>query len=165
MKNDLKTVDINFVKEIATRTLDNLQGRLNKTDNLAMASEMLQLLAQLAYKIDSKYIYEEHGDISFDQFIDKVPDELFKWVQDKIQFFKNEYNRIEQESKIELKRIMELVPFKERKELAKHIVQYKYPQILFAKLDNKDISNYIWKILEPEHEIPVLSSMLFQEAE
>lgn len=58
--NEFKPVDISFVKETASRFLDNLQGRLNKTDNLAMASEMLQLLAQLAYKIDSKYIYEEH---------------------------------------------------------------------------------------------------------
>lgn len=123
-------------------------------------------LHSLITEMTSKKVWEiVKGDISFDQFIDKIPDELFKWVQDKIQFFKDEYNKIEQEAETEFKRIMELVPFKERKELAKHIVQHKYPQILFAKLDNKDISQYIWKILEPDHEIPILSSMLFQEAE
>jgi RNA ligase len=120
----------------------------------------------LITEMTSKKIWElVKGDISFDQFIDKIPDELFKWVQDKIQFFKDEYNRIEQKAEISFKRIMELVPSKERKELAKHIVQHEYPQILFAKLDNKDISKYIWKILEPPHEIPTFSSLLFQDAE
>lgn len=121
-------------------------------------------LHSLISEMTSKKVWEMvKGNISFDQFIDKVPDELFKWVQDKIQFFKDEYNRIDKEAEVEFKRIKELVHSKERKEMAKHIVQYEYPQILFAKLDNKDFSKYIWKILEPPHEIPTFSSLLFQE--
>lgn len=121
-------------------------------------------LHSLISEMTSKKVWEMvKGNISFDQFIDKVPDELFKWVQDKIQFFKDEYNRIDKEAEVEFKRIKELVHSKERKEMAKHIVQYEYPQILFAKLDNKDFSKYIWKILEPSHEIPTFSSLLFQE--
>lgn len=147
----------------------NKEGFVLLFDNGVRAKfkfEQYVKLHSLITEMTSKKIWEMvKGDISFDQFIDKVPDELFKWVQDKIQFFKDEYNKIDKEAEVEFKRIMELVPSKERKELAKHIVQHEYPQILFAKLDNKDISKYIWKILEPPHEIPAFSSLLFQDAE
>lgn len=147
----------------------NREGFVLLFDNGVRAKfkfEQYVKLHSLITEMSSKKIWEIlKDDISFDQFIDKIPDELFKWVHDKIQFFKDEYNRIDKKTDVELKRIIKLVPSKERKELAKHIVQYEYPQILFAKLDNKDISKYIWKILEPPHEIPTFSSLLFQNAE
>lgn len=155
------------IKHIINLNEVNKEGFVLLFDNGVRAKfkfDQYVKLHSLISEMTSKKIWEMvKGNISFDQFIDKVPDELFKWVQDKIQFFKDEYNRIDKGVEIEFKRIMDLVPSKERKELAKHIVQYEYPQILFAKLDNKDFSKYIWKILEPPHEIPTFSSLLFQE--
>lgn len=157
------------IKDIISLNEVNKEGFVLLFDNGVRAKfkfDQYVKLHSLISEMTSKKVWEMvKGNISFDQFIDQVPDELFKWVQGKIQFFKDEYNRIEKEAEVEFRRITKLVISKERKEIAKHIVQYKYPQILFAKLDNKDISKYIWKILEPSHEIPTFSSLLFKDAE
>ncbi len=103
------------------------------------------------------------NNISLEEIINNIPDELYKWVQEKIAYFTNEYKKLNDDSEIEFKRIMELIPNGSRKELAMVIMNYKYPQLLFSKLDNKDTSKIIWKILEHEYELPNINNLNFKE--
>lgn len=40
--------------------------------------------------------------------------------------------------------------FETRKEAAKYFKTCKYPQVMFAMLDHKDITPFIWKIINKE---------------
>ncbi len=105
---------------------------------------------------------------SFIEFVDNIPDELFQWIKDKEAEFKTRYEEIETEAKRDLYGIIgkyilgsiehfikrgeqNILP---RKEIATAILKCSNPHVLFAILDDKDYSKIIWKILEPEHEIP-----------
>lgn len=89
-----------------------------------------------------------------DDILDKVPDEFYDWV-------KNEVNKLTSMFNI-TKTMAELIYFKEikedmtRKEMAEIVL--KKPKdiqpILFALIDNKDISGLIWKRLYPEYSKP-----------
>lgn len=94
---------------------------------------------------------------SFDEFIENIPDELFKGIKNTESALRDEYKQIEEESRLELKKI--LAPY--RRDIAIAIQKCKYSNIMFSMLDNKDFSKYIWSILEPEHEIPVIENLHF----
>lgn len=89
-----------------------------------------------------------------DELLDKVPDEFYDWVQ-------NEVNKFTSMFQI-TKTMAEFVYYKEikedmtRKEAAEVILKRpkEMQSILFNLLDNKDISELIWKRLYPEYSKP-----------
>jgi len=94
---------------------------------------------------------------SFDEFIENIPDELFKWIKNTESSLREEYKKIEEEAWLDLKKV--LAPY--RKDIAMAIQKYKHIHVMFSMLDNKDFSKYIWGILEPEHEIPSIEGLHF----
>jgi hypothetical protein len=59
-----------------------------------------------------------------------------------------EYKKIEDLAKSEFK-VLE-----NRKDTALYFNKCKYPAILFKLLDNKDYSDFIWRLIKPEIEKP-----------
>ena len=112
-------------------------------------------LHKILTNISSRDIWEYlKDDRPLDDILDKVPDEFYDWVKNEVSKLTSMFNIT--------KTIAELTYFKEikedmtRKEMAEVVL--KKPKdiqpILFALIDNKDISGLIWKRLYPEYSKP-----------
>lgn len=82
---------------------------------------------------------------SFDEILDRVPDEFYTWVQKTKNELLNQYNSILEEANLNYKELGS------RKETAEYFLKQKYPAILFAMLDKKDPSDMIWRIIRPQY--------------
>lgn len=115
---------------------------------------------------------------SFSEFVEQIPDELFKWIKDKETELKAAYNKIESEARKDLdtivngidalKAVAPLYKVSEqgklhRQKIALQILKCDNPHVIFAMLDCKDYSKIIWKMLEPEHEIPDIKEYLLSD--
>ncbi|OXB12335.1 RNA ligase [Flavobacterium reichenbachii] len=85
---------------------------------------------------------------SFEEILERVPDEFFDWVKQTKNDLENHYSAIENQCKIDFK-VLE-----SRKETASYFLTCKYSRILFAMLDNRDYSEFIWKTIRPKFEKP-----------
>jgi len=89
---------------------------------------------------------------SMDEILKDVPDEFY----DKIKEYENElvsqFNILKREYEYIFMtfQALGLRDGGRRKEFAEQALKVKYPSILFALLDGKDISPIIWKIVKPE---------------
>lgn len=84
-------------------------------------------------------------DQSLQSILDKVPDEFYQWATDVEHKFKNKFNEILIECQNNYKEL------NNRKETALYFLTQKYPQVLFAMLDKKEINDIIWKIVEKNY--------------
>ncbi len=98
---------------------------------------------------------------SFYEFIENIPDELFEWIKKTEESLKDNYNAIEWESRSDLYNILQTGKDQSRKEIALKVVKCRYGIVMFRMLDKKDYSECIWKILEPDHELPVIEGSQF----
>ena len=83
-----------------------------------------------------------------EEILDNVPDEFYQWVKKIVSQLEAEYKKIEDLAKSEFK-VLE-----NRKDTALYFNKCKYPAILFKLLDNKDYSDFIWRLIKPEIEKP-----------
>jgi RNA ligase len=84
----------------------------------------------------------------FDEFLNRVPDEFYSWVQKTKNELISNYKSIEDLSNSVYKE------FDTRKETAEYFLQQKYPKVLFSMLDKKDFSDIIWKLVKPNYFCP-----------
>jgi hypothetical protein len=85
---------------------------------------------------------------SFEEILEKVPDEFFNWVKQTKKELENNYAVIENQCKADFK------PLESRKETALYFQTCKYPKVLFAMLDKREYSDIIWKRIRPAFEKP-----------
>lgn len=85
---------------------------------------------------------------AFSQFLEAVPDEFYKWVQQEEARLKAAYAVVEQQCKQDFK-VLET-----RKATAAYFKTCAYPSVLFKMLDAKDYSEYIWQYLKPVYKTP-----------
>lgn len=88
---------------------------------------------------------------SFDDLLEKVPDEFLSWVQTTRNNLLSQFTNIEQEAREVLAQIQNLPT---RKEQAALICKSTYAPIVFSMLDGKNYTDIIWKRLKPEAEKP-----------
>lgn len=79
-----------------------------------------------------------------DELLEKVPDEFFGWVQKTVGELELQYKEVISECCRVYKE------FDTRKETALYFQNQKYPYILFAMLDKKDIAPLVWKTIKPK---------------
>jgi len=91
---------------------------------------------------------------SFEELLEKVPDEFFNWVKQTQGQLVKEFDEILAESKSAFK------VFDTRKETALYIQTQKYSSVLFAMLDGKSPDKIIWKMIKPKHSRPFKSDEL-----
>lgn len=112
-------------------------------------------LHKILTNVSNRDIWEYlKDDRPLDDILDRVPDEFYDWV-------KNEVNKLTSMFNI-TKTMAELIYYKEikedmtRKEMAEVVLKRpkEIQPILFALIDNKDISGLIWKRLYPEYSKP-----------
>jgi len=85
---------------------------------------------------------------SFEDLLEKVPDEFYEWVKKTSNELSAQYNTILSDSKNSFKQ------FDTRKETALYFQTQKYPAVLFAMLDGKPYDKIIWKMVRPEYARP-----------
>lgn len=76
---------------------------------------------------------------------DKLPEAQWLRIDNLIQTFKCRYYEIAIRSRTEFRK-----DFESRKEAAEYFKTCSYPSIMFAMLDGRDISQFIWKIIAKE---------------
>jgi RNA ligase len=86
---------------------------------------------------------------SFDEILEKVPDEFYDWVKDTINTLETQYVMIENEYKVIYNKIKGEYNTDDKKVFAAHAKLYKYPSILFNMNTGKNYSEFIWKIIRP----------------
>ena len=91
---------------------------------------------------------------SFEELLEKVPDEFFNWVKQTQGQLVKEFDEILTECKSAFK------VFDTRKETALYIQTQKYSSVLFAMLDGKSPDKIIWKMIKPKHSRPFKSDEL-----
>lgn len=82
---------------------------------------------------------------SMDDLLEKIPDELYKWVQQTQGELTEQYNEVFNECKSVFKEL------DTRKETALYFQEQKYPSVLFSMLDNRKPDQIIWKMLRPKY--------------
>lgn len=85
---------------------------------------------------------------SFEEILERVPDEFFQWVKDKEELLTNQYDAILAKAKEDFK-ILD-----SRKETALYIQTCQYPAVMFNLLDGKSVDRTIWKMIRPKFEKP-----------
>lgn len=85
---------------------------------------------------------------SFDELLERVPDEFYKWVNKTKHELITHFNKILAENKAVFKKL------ENRKETALYFQTQKYPSILFSMLDNKNTDGLIWKTIKPKYSTP-----------
>jgi len=90
----------------------------------------------------------------FQELLNKVPDEFDLWVKETAKDLTIRYENIKKEYIWIYEHIMRVENAKDRRVFAEHSQRYSHPSILFKMLDEKDYSDYIWKIIRPEYSKP-----------
>lgn len=146
---------ITDIKKLKEMQEDNKEGYVIKFDSglrLKLKFEEYVRLHRLVTETSSKRIWEylkENKPV--DELLDKVPDEFFKWVKEKIETLQKEYSLIEEEARKEFNNIKRI---EARKEFAQEAVKKRTKAILFRMLDNEDYSEVIWMMIKPKAENP-----------
>jgi len=90
---------------------------------------------------------------SFEDLLEKVPDEFYEWVKKTIEGLKGQYSKILADSKSSFQRLDADI-HTNRKETAMYFQAQKYPAVLFALFDGKPVDKIIWKMIRPQYSKP-----------
>lgn len=141
--------DIESIKSIQDPKNEGFVLRFESGERIKIKFAEYKRLHKILTGISPRFIWETLRDgKSFDEIIDRVPDEFFKWatgVRDKLQ---SEYYGVEHQAMIQFK------DKGDRKSTALYFQRCENPSILFAMLDKKDYSQHIWKLIKPQPERP-----------
>lgn len=94
------------------------------------------------------------------ELLEKVPDEFFNWVTDVATRLQHTFNKIEdwseddyqsalRSAKLNHKELGSPLSTEERKRFAVETTICKYPQLMFARLDQRMTSPIIWRMVRP----------------
>lgn len=130
---------------------DNREGFVIKFENnfrVKLKYEEYFELHKLLYNITPKYILDLLITDKIDDLV-VLKDKFGEYHWDKIikliSKFRNRFNQIRLECELAFEGI-----YTTRKDAAERFKTCKYPSVLFAMYDDKDISQYIWKIIKKE---------------
>ncbi|MGD1842188.1 MAG: T4 RnlA family RNA ligase [Thermonemataceae bacterium] len=158
---------INDLQSLRALPADNKEGFVIRFRNGFMVKvkfeeyvRLHRILTQISTRTIWTYLKEAQP---FDALLERVPDEFFNWVRQTKATFQAKYQAIETTAQREFSQ----APFpaahkqsgkhlspEERKTVAQYFVQCTYPKILFAMLDERDYSSYIWQMIYPMFEKP-----------
>jgi len=148
---------INDLKLLGIFEEENKEGFVIKFNNgLRVKSKFAEYLRlhRIITGVSNLVIWEHLSEgRSFDDLMDKVPDEFYDWVKQTINDLTAQYNLILDECRQSFKQIDTGVPVN-RKETALYFQTQPYPAVLFAMLDGKPYDKIIWKRVRPSYTKP-----------
>lgn len=115
-------------------------------------------LHAIVTNVSNKIVWAHLRDgLSFEEMLDKVPDEFYDWVEDTKIMLERAYDAIELEcfkKHNEISLEMGKLDTNTKKDFALRAVKFKYSGILFSMFDDKDYSKAIWNIIKPAYAKP-----------
>jgi RNA ligase len=154
------------LSQIKSMILDNQEGFVVKFESgfrIKVKGDEYVRLHGILTNISTKTIWEylKSGE-SMSDILNNVPDEFDLWVKKTIETLKSSYSTIEDGAIKIFHEIKDNIESEDEKTDKKKFANLVMSQtstirpILFKIYDNKDYSNYIWKILEPKYEKPFI---------
>lgn len=111
-------------------------------------------LHRIVTDLSSKRIWEYLKDgHNIKELLQDVPDEYYKWIKKTKEDLYKEFNKIKSKARSAYNVVEQ---FETRKEKALYLKEYynDVKGIVFKMLDDEDYYDLIWKMVEPEHEVP-----------
>ena len=140
-----------LLKEEISKDKEGYVIRFNNGFRMKIKGDEYKRLHRILTNISNRDIWEYLKDNkSFDEILDKVPDEFYDWVKKTAYDLTIRFENID----IEYNNIFNSINTINRKEFAESAKGYSYPNILFAMYDGKPTHNIIWKIIYPNYSKP-----------
>ena len=156
-------IHVNDLHELKKLEENNREGFVIRFDNgfrvKIKFSEYVRLhgmLSNVSNILVWNYLKNNHN---FDEFINKIPDELFNWLKNTIKELQSDFNAIEYCALKSFVKIYHINNIIERKEFANEVIKSKYRSILFKLYDKKSYDDIIWMMIKPVHCKPFRSEM------
>lgn len=105
-------------------------------------------LHKILYSLSDNFIFDLIKDGKTDDLMvlkDKLPEIQWNRIESIIKSYKKRFTELVIKSKAQYK-----IGFNTRKQAAEYFKTCDYPQVMFAMLDGKDITPFIWKIIDKE---------------
>lgn len=129
--------------------------RFNNGFRMKIKGEEYKRLHKILTNISNRDIWEYLKDNkSFDEILEKVPDEFYNWVKETKDLIESQFKKIDEEYKWIYKVIKQADGTSDRKVFAEHALMHKHPSILFNMNVGKDYNDIIWKIIYPNYSKP-----------
>lgn len=145
--------DIAAIREMNDDTKEGFVIRFANNFRLKVKFKEYLRLHRIVTQISSVDIWEYlSSGQSFDEVLEKVPDEFYQWVKKIRAGLLEQYSAIEEQCKRDFK-VLET-----RKDTALYFLQCKYPAILFSMLNGKNYAPAIWRIIRPKFEKPFIQA-------
>jgi RNA ligase len=153
-----------LLKEEISNDREGYVIRFKNGFRMKIKGEEYKRLHKILTNFSSKDIWElmKEGK-PMDEFLDRVPDEFYKWVKQQVSSFELALERISNHcSKIHeyfrYGKYNDVDPEPSKKDFALHLekcnVETFYRPILFAMWDGKPYEHIIWRIMKPKFEKP-----------
>lgn len=138
--------DFDYLKSLNEKNKEGFVIRYESGFRLKIKFDDYLSIHRIISHFTPKHIWEALRDNTLTDVINILPDELYQQFDEIVKQIKSEYDTIldisyEEHSTLDLSLT--------RKELAERIKKFRYPQISFAKLDNKPYDNIIWNAIKP----------------
>lgn len=144
--------DIAVIKTLEEPNKEGFVIRFESGLRLKVKFDDYKRLHRILTQCTARTIWEcLKANLSFDAFLDRVPDEFYVWSNAIKNDLQAQYTQIENECRTIAEQVKTLST---RKEQAAIIVQKSYPGVIFQMLDQKDWQEAIWKLLRPTAERP-----------
>ena len=138
--------EFHALKQLESPNSEGFVVRFESGFRVKVKFEEYKRLHKLITGINPRHIWEElRAGRSLDSLVERVPDEYFQWVKSVERGLRDDYAAIEAEVEAHYRS-----GFPTRKDAALYFQTCPNPPLLFAKMDGKDYSDYIWRLIRPE---------------
>lgn len=140
--------DINALKDLTEKNKEGFVIRYESGLRIKVKFEEYVRLHKLISGINEHRIWDIlRSGGSVEDLYQKIPDELYRWINDLVLDFTDSYMNIHIDTSFTEENARSR--FETRKEQAMYIKQRPYSAISFAKLDKKPYDHLIWEAIEP----------------
>jgi T4 RnlA family RNA ligase len=144
-----------LLKEEISKDKEGYVIRFKNGFRMKIKGEEYVRLHRILTNISNRDIWEYlKENKSFNDIIDKVPDEFYEWVKNTADSMVKQYESIEKKSLIDFANIQKNTNIEDRKSFALEALKCDNPSILFSMLDKKYYGDIIWKIIYPTYSKP-----------
>lgn len=143
--------DYSTLKGMVGNNEEGFVIRFSNGDRMKIKGEEYLRLHKIMTEVSTKSVWEilSNGD-NMEGLLNDVPDEFYKKIKEYEISLINEFIEIRDDAISKCASIAVRVPDNDRKSFAELAKEYQYPNLLFLLLEGRDVSQAIWKIIQPE---------------
>jgi RNA ligase len=140
-----------LLKEEISKDKEGYVIRFKSGFRMKIKGDEYKRLHRILTNISNRDIWEYLKDNkSFDELLNKVPDEFYNWVKETKKDLINRFENIDKE----YNEIFNSINTIDRKVFAENAIRFLHSNILFAMYDGKPTHKIIWKLIYPNYSKP-----------